>query len=53
MVNNMSTLKQVYKYFKQRKKFWLIPFIIALLMLSVFILLAPTSPYAPFIYTLF
>ncbi|MDX2478521.1 MAG: DUF5989 family protein [Gammaproteobacteria bacterium] len=38
---------------KERKKFWLAPIIIVLLLLGTLIVLAQGSAVAPFIYTLF
>jgi hypothetical protein len=38
---------------KVRKKFWLLPIILVLLMLGALIVLTQGSAVAPFIYTLF
>jgi hypothetical protein len=38
---------------KERKKFWLLPIILVLLMLGTLIVLTQGSAVAPFIYTLF
>jgi hypothetical protein len=38
---------------KERKKYWLIPIIIVLVVLGVLIVLTQGSAVAPFIYTLF
>jgi hypothetical protein len=38
---------------KERKKFWLAPLILVLLLLGVIIVLGGGSAIAPFIYTLF
>jgi hypothetical protein len=38
---------------KERKKFWLLPIILVLLMLGSLIVLTQGSAVAPFIYTLF
>ena len=46
-------LKELWFYMKARKKFWLAPIIIIMLMLGVLIVLAQGSAVAPFIYTLF
>ena len=40
-------------FLRQEKKWWLIPFVVLLLLLGLFLTLAPTSPLAPFIYSLF
>ncbi len=50
----MSLVREFWDFMKMRKKFWLAPILIVLVMLSAFILLAASSPVAtPFIYTLF
>jgi hypothetical protein len=46
-------LKHVWSYLKVRKKFWLLPIIAAFLVLGALILVSPSNPYAPFIYTFF
>jgi hypothetical protein len=38
---------------KARKKFWLLPMILVLLIFGALLILAQTSAIAPFIYTLF
>jgi competence protein ComGC len=40
-------------FMKQRKKFWLLPIIIVMLLLGALIVLTQGSAVAPFIYTLF
>jgi hypothetical protein len=50
----MSLVREFWDFMKVRKKFWLAPIIIVLVILSGFIILASLSPAAaPFIYTLF
>ena len=49
----MSFLKELWEYIKIRKKYWLGPIIIIMLLLGVLIVLAEGSAVAPFIYTLF
>jgi len=46
-------LKELWSFMKARKKFWLLPIIIILLLLGVLLVLAQGSAVAPFIYTLF
>ena len=46
-------LKDLWDFMKERKKFWLAPIIIVLLLLGVLIVLTQGSALAPFIYTLF
>ena len=46
-------LKDLWDFMRVRKKFWLAPIIIVLLLLGVLIALAEGSAVAPFIYTIF
>jgi len=49
----MELLKDLWLFMKERKKFWLAPVIIVLLLLGLLIVFAGNSVIAPFIYTLF
>jgi hypothetical protein len=49
----MDFLKDLLKFMKERKKFWLAPIIIILLLLGVLLVIGGSSAIAPFIYTLF
>ena len=49
----MDFLKDMWRFIKQRKKFWLAPIIIILLLLGILIVFGGGSAIAPFIYTLF
>jgi hypothetical protein len=49
----LDLLKDLWAFMKVRKKFWLAPIIIILLLLGVLIVLSQGSAIAPFIYTLF
>jgi|TARA_B100001964_G_C13994143_1_gene491942 hypothetical protein len=46
-------LKDLWDFMRTRKKFWLAPIIIVLLLLGMLIVLAEGSAVAPFIYTIF
>ena len=46
-------LKDLWGFMKERKKFWLAPIIIVLLLLGALLVFAQGSAVAPFIYTLF
>jgi len=46
-------MKDLWLFLKQRKKFWLLPIILVLLLLGALIVLTQGSAIAPFIYTLF
>ncbi len=49
----LDLLKDLWGYMKERKKFWLAPIIIVLVLLGVLVVFAQGSAVAPFIYTLF
>jgi len=49
----MELMKDLWAFMKERKKFWLAPIIVVLLLLGTLIVLAQGSAIAPFIYTLF
>jgi len=49
----MSFLKELWAYIRIRKKFWLIPILVVMVILGGLIVLAQGSAVAPFIYTLF
>jgi hypothetical protein len=49
----LDLLKDLWGFMRVRKKFWLAPIIIILLLLGALIVLSQGSAVAPFIYTLF
>jgi len=49
----LDLVKDLWAFMRARKKFWLAPIIIILLLLGALIVLAQGSAVAPFIYTLF
>ncbi len=49
----LELLKDLWAFMKIRKKFWLAPIIIIMLLLGALIVLTQGSAVAPFIYTLF
>jgi len=49
----MSFLSELWSYMRVRKKFWLAPILIMLLIFGGLIILAKGSAVAPFIYTIF
>lgn len=44
---------ELWDFMKERKKFWLLPILIVLLLFGTLIVLTQGSTVAPFIYTLF
>ncbi len=49
----MSFLKELWAYMRTRKKYWLIPILVVMVILGGLIVLTHGSAVAPFIYTLF
>ncbi len=49
----MSFLRELWGFLKARKKFWLLPIILVLVIMGGLLILAQGSVVAPFIYTLF
>lgn len=49
----MSFLKELWAYMRTRRKYWLIPILVVMVILGGLIVLAEGSAVAPFIYTLF
>ena len=49
----MSFLAELWEFLKVRKKFWLLPILIMMVLLGGLIVLSQGSAVAPFIYTLF
>ena len=48
-----TLLAELWAYMRARKKFWLAPVILVLLLVGALIVLTEGSAVAPFIYTLF
>ena len=46
-------LKEFYDFFKARKKYWLLPIVIILVLFGALIVLSLGTPVAPFIYAIF
>jgi len=46
-------MKELFEFLWSKKKFWLIPVIIVLLLVGFLIVFAGSSALSPFIYTLF
>ena len=49
----LDFLSDLWAFMRERKKFWLAPIIIVMVLLGALIVLAQGSAVAPFIYTLF
>ena len=49
----MNFLKEIFKYIAARKKFWLIPILLFLLIFGGLFVITQGTAVAPFIYTIF
>jgi len=52
-MGKIGILKELWDFMKVRKRWWLAPIIIMLLLLGLLIIFTESSAVAPFIYTLF
>lgn len=52
-MSKLSILLEFWQFLKYRKKWWLVPIVIFLVLLASLIVFAEGSAIAPFIYTLF
>jgi hypothetical protein len=49
----MSFLCEIWAFLRHRKKFWLLPIVLVMLLFGGLVVLSQISAVAPFIYTLF
>jgi len=49
----ISTIKELYLFLRARKKLWLAPIIIIMLLMGALLIATEGSVVAPFVYTLF
>ena len=52
-MGKLSIIKEFWNFLRVRKKWWLLPIVVSLVLLSILIILSENSVVAPFIYTLF
>lgn len=52
-MGKLSILREFWDFLRVRKKWWLAPIVIVLVLLGFLIVLTESSAVAPFIYTLF
>ena len=50
---NQSIIGEFWEFLKYRKKYWLLPIVLVLVLLSALIVFTESSVIAPFIYALF
>ena len=49
----MEFIREFTEFLKHRKKFWLLPIIVIMVLFGILLITAQNSVVAPFIYTLF
>jgi hypothetical protein len=49
----MSFLSELWAYLRVRKKFWMLPILLVMLIFGLLLVLSQGTAVAPFIYTLF
>ena len=49
----MNILQELWRFVRARKKYWLLPILVVMLLLGVLLVVAQGSAVAPFIYTIF
>ncbi len=49
----MSLVSELWAFMRERKKWWLLPVIVVMLLVGTLLVLAQGSALAPFIYTIF
>lgn len=52
-MNKFAIIKEFFAFLKERKKWWLAPIVLFLLLLGALLVFAKGSALAPFIYSLF
>ncbi len=52
-MSKLGIFKELWDFLRVRKRFWLAPIILILVLLSLLVVFAQGSAVAPFIYTLF
>jgi len=52
-MSKLAIVREFWLFLRVRKKWWLLPILLSLLLLGVLLIFAESSAVAPFIYTLF
>ncbi len=52
-MNKLQIVISLLKFFKERKKYWLLPIVIIFVLIGALLIFAQGSVVAPFIYTMF
>jgi hypothetical protein len=52
-MNRVAIIKEFFEFLRQRKRWWIAPILVFMVLLGVLLIFASTSTLAPFIYSLF
>ncbi len=52
-MSKLGILREFWEFLRHEKKYWLIPIVVILVLFGLLLVVAQSSPVAPFIYTLF
>jgi hypothetical protein len=52
-MSRMTIIKELFEFLRERKKWWIAPILVFLLLFGVLLIFASSSTLAPFIYSLF
>jgi hypothetical protein len=52
-MSKLSIFKELWAFLNQRKKWWLLPILVLIVLLGLILIFAQGSALAPFIYTVF
>lgn len=52
-MSNVALARELWQFMKVRKKWWLLPILVVMLLIGALLIFAQGSALAPFIYTIF
>ncbi len=52
-MSRVAIIKEFFEFLRERKKWWIAPILVFLVLLGVLVIFASSSTLAPFIYSLF
>lgn len=52
-MSKLGILKEFWDFIRVRKRYWLLPIVVVLVLLSLLVVFSQSSALSPFIYTLF
>jgi hypothetical protein len=52
-MNRVAVIREFFEFLRERKKWWIAPILVFLVLFGVLVIFASSSTLAPFIYSLF